>query len=202
MAIYSPLARDIRNNGGAVLHGGATATTLNASFGTQPMSTKTSLLSNANVDRETQTINARLPQSITGSSGNVGTWRPNTGAIYNPRLTPRNSVIAKGLMGQYIAGNSGINFFAGAETVFRPTTGNNRFYAYQRLNITGWSYTTGAATYGSQRGVTVLSSGFDGTTGQRADDAANPTNARPGELVFMYGNYFPSAADYQPRKNP
>lgn len=198
MAIHSPDSRAIRNNGGAVLHGGASATTINASFGAQPMTTKTSLISNADVDRQ-QTIKPKLPTGTTGSSGNLGTWRANSGALFNT-FPARNSVIAKGLMGQYIAGTSGINFFAAAETPFRPTTGINRFYAYQRLDITSWSYTTGAATYGSNRGVTVLSSGFNGTTGQRADDAANPSNAIPGELVYMYGNYYPSAADYSARR--
>lgn len=200
MAQYSPLARDVRNNGGAVLHGGASATSINASFGAQPMTTKTTLVANSDVDRQ-QTNKPKLPTGTTGSSGNLGTWRANSGALFN-QFPARNGVIAKGLMGQFIAGTSGINFFAAAETVFRPTTGNNRFYGYQRLGITGWSYTTGAATYSANRGATVLASGFDGKTGQRADDAANPSNAIPGELVYMYGNYYPSAADYQPRKNP
>src|SRR5678815_3517288 len=47
----------------------------------------------------------------------------------------------------------------------------NRFYAYQRLNITGWSYVTGAATKGSANGASVLASGLDGTTGVKADQA-------------------------------
>lgn len=196
MAIYSPAARDIRNNGGAVLHGGS-STANNTSFGGQPMTTKTTLLTNANVDREMQHISPRLPQSITGSSGNVGVLRGNSGAMFNPRLIPRNSVIAIGLTNQYIAGTSGIAVFSAAsDSVFRPNGLINRFYGYQRLNITSWNAVTGAATYGSNRGATVLASGFNGVTGQRADDAANPTNAIPGELQFMYGSFYPSATDY------
>lgn len=187
LPIYNPSARPMRNNGGAVLGGGTVPS--NA-----PITTQLTLITNNTVDRQ-QDVRPKLPTGVVGSSGNLGVAKTNTSNVYNPQLA-RNSVIARGLTGQYIAGTSGVNFLFGSQTQYRPTTGNNRFYGYQRLNITGWSYTTGAATYGSQRGVTVLLSGFNGTTGQRADDAANPSMAIPGELTFMFGGPNPSSARY------
>jgi hypothetical protein len=187
LPIHNPSARPMRNNGGAILGAGTVAST-------SPVTTQLTLIANNTVDRQ-QDVRAKLPTGTVGSSGNLGVFKANSTNVYNPMMN-RNSVIARGLNGQYIAGTSGVNFSAGSQTRFRPHGLINRFYGYQRLNITGWSYTTGAATYGSNRGVTVLLSGFNGVTGQAADDAANPSMAIPGELTFLTSAANPSGARY------
>lgn len=61
--------------------------------------------------------------------------------------------------------------------------------------LTSWDYETGAITKGANAGQ---------TTSFRSDHAANPTNARPGELVYKTGSPTPTdwQDDYKPRTNP
>lgn len=78
----------------------------------------------------------------------------------------------------------------------------NRFYAYQRLNITSWNAVTGAATKGANNGVTVLASGLNGQTGVKADQGPYVNDAIPGEFTVITGSVNPTQLDYAARTNP
>jgi len=55
---------------------------------------------------------------------------------------------------------------------------------------------TGIATKGGSAGAVSNYVKMDGTTAA-TDDAANPTRAIPGELVYMYGALTPKQDDYK-----
>ncbi len=64
-------------------------------------------------------------------------------------------------------------------------------------NITSINYVTGIATkHGSAGAVKNFVQTGDGSTAA-SDDAANPTRAIPGELVYMHGSLTPKQDDYK-----
>jgi len=63
-------------------------------------------------------------------------------------------------------------------------------------NITSINYVTGIATKHGSAGAVKNYVKMDGTTAA-TDDAANPTRAIPGELVYMYGALTPKQDDYK-----
>ena len=63
-------------------------------------------------------------------------------------------------------------------------------------NITSIDYVTGIATKHGSAGAVKNYVKMDGTTAA-TDDAANPTRAIPGELVYMYGALTPKQDDYK-----
>jgi hypothetical protein len=65
-----------------------------------------------------------------------------------------------------------------------------------RYHITSIDYKTGIATKGGNAGDVSNYVKMDGTTAA-SDDAANPTRAIPGELVYMYGALTPKQDDYK-----
>jgi len=67
----------------------------------------------------------------------------------------------------------------------------------RRDHITAMDYGTGRATRGGSAGnaFNYVQAG-DGSTAA-TDDAANPTRAIPGELVYMHGALTPKQDDYK-----
>jgi|TARA_B100000029_G_scaffold454121_1_gene480408 hypothetical protein len=66
-----------------------------------------------------------------------------------------------------------------------------------RYHITSINYVTGQATKGGSAGdVSNFVQTGDGSTAA-SDDAANPTRAIPGELVYMHGALTPKQDDYK-----
>jgi len=63
-------------------------------------------------------------------------------------------------------------------------------------NITSINYVTGIATKHGSAGAVKNFVQSDGSTAA-SDDAANPTRAIPGELVYMYGALTPKQDDYK-----
>lgn len=131
------------------------------------------------------------------SSGNLGTMRPLSSGKFAYQQAGKY-VIRK--ITDTLAGVSKTHIQSGASD-FGNRRPIHRFYGYQRLHITDISFYTGAATTGANAGVTVLASGVDGTTGQRADHAANPSDAVPGELVYMT-TLTPTQDEYASKTNP
>lgn len=76
-----------------------------------------------------------------------------------------------------------------------------KFYSYQRLNITSWDAVTGAATYGSARGNSVLASGINGVLGKAAD-LGDGTAAVPAQFVYITGPVNPVTVTSPKRTNP
>jgi hypothetical protein len=176
-----------RNNGGTIVKAGN-------HDGTN-ITNSVTLASNAS-DKllyGSQVIQAVSPDS----SGNIGTHKPRTGDF------------AGQVAGNYIG--LGYNTFTVANnlTISKATGGDKGarrpiqiWPGYQRLDITSWDYVTGAKTVGSNDGVTVQPSGINGTVGDGADDAANPTDAVPGELVYLTTGKLATQKDYEARTNP
>lgn len=121
--------------------------------------------------------------SITPGSGATDHLRPattETGALFN--------VVQEG---HYVAPYMTDGTLAGvAKTVHNTPAsdygrrGIHRLISARRLDVTSWSYLTGAATKGANAGVSYDQYAPEGGT---VDDASNPTLGVPGELVYLYG---------------
>lgn len=173
-------AKPVKHNGGTVLNGGNT--------------TSNTLSLSDNMYHQNPTVYEAVSPD---SSGNVGTVKALSTGIFGSKMSAGNYV-AKGLTGQTLAGAVNYSVYSTcAHHTGRQAI--NRFKGYQRLDITSWNATTGAATYGVNRGVTVLASGIDGKTGQAADEAANPTAAIPGELTYHVKGTSSTSVDYSAR---
>lgn len=139
---------------------------------------------------------AQLSSGATGSSGNLGTAQPISAGAFN-----------KMEEGEYVATIIGDRIAQTDNTVLRSAANApvrhaiHRWPGYQRLHITSWDYVTGIATEGAYAGLTLLPSGVDGVTGMLTDEAVNPTNTKPGELVYLQGGLIPKQDDYKPRTN-
>lgn len=174
-----------RHNSSTILSAGNTTST----------TTKAMTLASTMIHDPNLVVKAVSPNS----SGNLGTFTPISGGIFAAKMSSGNFVV-RGLTGQVLAGNQ--NWGTYSTTSNTPARQSiNRFKGYQRLHITSWNYVTGAATYGAQRGVTVLASGLNGVTGQTADQAANPSAAVPGELVYRVKGTSATEADYSAKNN-
>jgi hypothetical protein len=124
------------------------------------------------------------------TSGNLGTFKPISAAVFS-RKPVKNEYLMMGLSTK-IAGisNNQLRSCATDVSLFRAIPLHE---STRRLNITSWSYSTGAATFGGSSGA--LSSFGN-------DHAGRPTNAIPGELVYQTGSNNPTQADYKPRVSP
>ena len=65
----------------------------------------------------------------------------------------------------------------------------------RRLHITAWNAVTGAPTYGGNRGDSYNYGNID--SGTYIDQAAHPSRAVPGELVYRTGDPDPFMDDYK-----
>lgn len=178
-----------KNNGGTVLQAGNTDSSVVIDL---------SLSSNAS----TTPNGSKVIQSATS---NIGTMKPISGGNFANTMTS-GKFIVRGLTGQSIAGValSGI----GNIKIAAEQNGNysiKRWSQYERLHITSWDYVTGAATKGGSAGDATYFAAVDGSTvnsnalSKAADDAANPTKAVPGELVYMTTGVLPTQDEYEAR---
>lgn len=167
----------IKNNGTTVLGGGNAVTT-----GRLPNVTKNvSILANLTNDHRygSHPVLAVSPTS----SGNLGTIKAVSAGTFGKQTS--GQYMAR-LLGTKIAGVNTSVLKSGASDfgVRKPIP---RLEKTQYVGITSWDYVTGRATFSVNKGV---SESF-GT-----DNAARPTNAVPGKLVFFTGKPVPSATSY------
>jgi hypothetical protein len=174
-----------KDNGATVINGG----TVDSS------NTVTSTKTISEISGLKDSYGSKVVEAVsTASSGNLGTLKANSSAAFAYQM----------VAGEYVAKIIGTKVAGLSNTVLRSGAGDfghrrpiARWEGYNRLDITDWSYTTGAATLGGASGARVLPSGIDGTTGPDADDAANPSFAIPGELVYMVKGSLPTQDDYK-----
>ncbi len=160
-----------RNNGGTILHGGNIASTRWDNF---------SLIANNDTRKYSTLIPAATAHMVKPySAGNYG------------KMVANQYVVRR--MGTYIAGQSNTVLLSGASSFFRfpikPLEGT------RRLHITAWNAVTGAPTYGGNRGDAYSFHAID--SGSVVDQAAHPSRAVPGELVYLRGGLIPYMDDYK-----
>lgn len=129
-------------------------------------------------------------------SGVLGTYKPISAASFGRKPVAGEYTVR--ILGTKVAGITNNILRSGASDVGlrRPIA---VFQGYNQNDITSWDYVTGAATKGGNAGARVLPSGVDGNVGPTVDHAANPTDAIPGELVYMTTGYLPTQDNYKPR---
>lgn len=168
----------IKNNGTTILQGGNVTTT-----GRLPNVTS-SLTPQTNAYHPSYGAHVFLAVSPT-SSGNVGTTKIlSTGYFAQMK---RGQYIVRGLptnLAQITTTNNALVSGASDFGVRRPIA---RLETTRTNNITAWDYATGVPTYGGSRGA---SESFGN------DNAARPTMAVPGKLVFFTGKPVPTATAY------
>lgn len=178
-------ANPIRNNSGTMLG--------NGTWSTGAVTKQVTLRDSAIEDG----YGSKVVQAVSpDSSGNLGTFNSMTNFAHfsaGQYMIRRHATTINN-----VADNT-LRFGAADFGLRRPI---HSWTGYQRLHITSWDYVTGAATTGGEAGTTVQASGIDGTVGRGADDAANPTDAVPGELVYMVTGATPTQDEYKPRTNP
>jgi len=165
---------DYKNVGSTLLNGGTT---------TNPKTNVTSLLDHALVTRGgSKVIN----------SSSVGTTKALSSGVF-----------ASYEAGKYVMYKLGSRL-AGTDNTFLLTgvshSGVNALHLGRgnyRYHITGWSYTTGAATKGGNAGDAFTY--FDPENNTTINVEPRPTADVPGELVYMYGALTPAMADYKAR---
>lgn len=166
-----------KNKGGTILQAGNASTTLvnNLTIGN-------SLFRKATLTAPTLAVSP-------ASSGNLGTVKPLSAGVF---ASMEKGKYVGMVIGTRIAQTNNTILATGASEVARKNL-INVFYGDRRINITSWNAVTGAATKGGSTGALVT---FN------SDDAANPTNAIPGELQFMDGSKNPVQKDYAAKTNP
>ena len=172
-----------RNRGGTVLQGGNVPVSNTANV--------TNVLTLANNSFYTGDVSGRVMLAVSpASSGNVGTKTVLASGTFGKNT--KGQYICQGLPGT-LAGSPTTLLRSGASD-FNHRNGLTLTPSpkYQRLDITSWNYVTGAITSGGGRGSTV-------TLGP--DQAAQPTNAVPGELVYMVKGVDATQDDYKSRTN-
>lgn len=174
-----------KNNGGTLLNAGTIA---DSAFVNLSLATNTDPLMN---------YGSKVHESVSpASSGNVGTFRPLSAGTFGKMEV--GQYVGK-IVGVRIAGTDNTFLRSGAaETSDRTSLHYAR--GNRRYDITDWSYTTGAATKGGNEGVLVQY--VNPVGGATVAHEPFPTDAVPGELVYMVTGLTADQDDYQPRTNP
>lgn len=135
--------------------------------------------------------------SITPGSGAITGIRPATtatGALFNQ--VQKDHYVGPYITDGTLAGVAKTTHNTPASDYGRR--GIHRQVTARRIDISGWNYLTGAATFGGNRGAVYTQYAPQGGT---VDDASNPTIGVPGELVYGYGAASGAVlADYASRK--
>lgn len=172
----------IKNNAGTVLMGGNVNT--NGPITNAP--SLETILNNVPF-YASQLVAAVSPNS----SGNTGTTRVNTGAIFANK--DPHFIMAKLTTALDGTSNTILQSMGGDSGQRRPI---GRYYAATRYNYQGFDIFprgSGKYTHGSEWGTDVLASGIDGTTGFYADKSVGrAVGGVPYKFTFMYGG--PSAS--------
>jgi len=176
-----------RNNGATVLGGG------NIDTSTNTVSSAPSLKSF--LDNHSHVVGSRV-LAVTGTKWKPGITSSKSGGsmAYQPTKEDPQFLIRHVASKVNNASNtvlySGASHKAGRRAI-------NHLAKNHRYHITSINYVTGIATKGGSAGnaFNYVQAG-DGSTAA-TDDAANPSRAIPGELVYMYGALTPKQDDYK-----
>jgi len=129
-------------------------------------------------------------------SSNVGTKKILSGGTFKSSEPMVDGVyIGRGYNNVQIAGTASNLLKGGSDKVRRPF---HTAYKQEALGITDVSMFTGAVTYDSGKqgsGVPFI----DPATGTQINSEAFPTDAVPGELVYMVKGIDPTQANYEKR---
>lgn len=175
----------VKNDGGTLLHAGAVAS---SRFANMTLATTTD---------NSESYGSKVFEAVSpNSSGNVGTFRPLNAGVFGQME-----------VGQYVAKVLGTRIAQTDNTFLRSgaaETSSRTSLHYARGNrqydITDWSYTTGAATKGGNEGT--LFTYVNPVGGASVTHEPLPTDAVPGELVYMVTGKTPDQDDYKARTNP
>lgn len=122
------------------------------------------------------------------SSGNLGTTKPISAGVF--AQMEKGKYVGM-IIGSRIAQTNNTTLQSGAADFAQNRDTRRVAPTYQRLHITSWNASTGAATFGANRGDTTTLS---------ADHAVlHSTNAIPGELTYHTGSANPTNDDYKAR---
>ena len=176
-----------RNNGATVLGGG------NIDTSTNTVSSAPSLKSF--LDNHSHVVGSRVLAS-TGTK-----WKPGTPSskaagsmAYQPTKEDPQFLIRH--VASKVNNSSNTVLYSGASDK-AGRRAINHLAKNHRYHITSINYVTGIATKGGSAGnVFNYVQAGDGSTAA-TDDAANPSRAIPGELVYMYGALTPKQDDYK-----
>lgn len=122
-----------------------------------------------NLTLATNAVRHTSPRVVESPSQNIGVTYAISGnpVQYDP---PASEWVAK-VLSSTVGGASNTVLQGGASDVGNVRT--DKGVGHERLDITSWDYETGAATFGAGRGVNIVQSGIDNTTGPTADNAFN-----------------------------
>lgn len=164
------------NGGGTFLHGGTSSNTANNSQSLSDDTHQTpvgSQVRNGTTYGTTKAISA----GVFGSY-EVGKY---ISSLVTSRIAQTSNTVLLGGASETVARRSGIHTSQGS----------------RRYHITSWSYTTGLATKGGNAGDRVAF--IDPATGGAQTAEPRPSNAVPGELVYMYGALTAAMSNYSAR---
>lgn len=170
------------NDGGTILHAGNVASTRFSNM---------SLSTNA-----VEAGNTFAVQAGAGESGNLGTLKALSAGVFGSM--EEGKYVAK-ILGTRIAQTDNTFLRSGA-----GDAGNRRAIHVARgdeqYDLFEFSALSGSATYGANRGVAF--SYINVSTGAALSHEQLPTDAVPGELVYMVKGSSPTQDDYKARTNP
>lgn len=174
-----------RNNGATVLSGG------NIDTSTNTVSSAPSLKSF--LDNHSHVVGSRVLAS-TGTKWKPGVTTSKSGGSMAYQPTKEDPQFLIRHVASKVNNVSNTVLLFGSDRAGRRAI--NPLVKTHRYHITSIDYKTGIATKGGNAGDVSNYVKMDGTTAA-SDDAANPTRAIPGELVYMYGALTPKQDDYK-----
>lgn len=161
-----------RNNGGTILYGGTIASTR-----------WDSLVFSTNIHSH-DVPNRLIPAST------AHMVKPLSAGVYGSMEAGK--YVAK-ILGERIAQTSNTVLQSGASAFYRMPIKPKE--SERRIHITSWNAVTGAPTYGGSRGNSYDFGNID--SGTFIDQAAHPSRAVPGELVYMVTGNEATLDDYK-----
>ena len=176
-----------RNNGATVLGGG------NIDTSTNTVSSAPSLKSF--LDNHSHVVGSRVLAS-TGTKWKPGITSSKSGGSMAYQPTKEDPQFLIRHVASKVNNSSNTVLYSGASDK-AGRRAINHLAKNHRYHITSINYVTGIATKGGSAGnVFNYVQAGDGSTAA-TDDAANPSRAIPGELVYMYGALTPKQDDYK-----
>ena len=176
-----------RNNGATVLGGG------NIDTSTNTVSSAPSLKSF--LDNHSHVVGSRVLAS-TGTKWKHGITSSKSGGSMAYQPTKEDTQFLIRHVASKVNNTSNTVLYSGASDK-AGRRAINHLAKNHRYHITSINYVTGIATKGGSAGnVFNYVQAGDGSTAA-TDDAANPSRAIPGELVYMYGALTPKQDDYK-----
>ena len=176
-----------RNNGATVLGGG------NIDTSTNTVSSAPSLKSF--LDNHSHVVGSRV-LAITGTKWKPGITSSKSGGsmAYQPTKEDPQFLI-RGVASKVNNTSNTVLYSGASDKAGRRAI--NHLAKNHRYDITSIDYKTGIATKGGSAGDAFNYVQVDDGSTAATDDAANPTRAIPGELVYMHGSLTPKQDDYK-----